>query len=549
MAGVDDTIDVLARAERVYDDVRRNRSVPLAHHYSITGKVQNLRKYNAGVLLYDQAICWNRIAWNIHLEAARKLHEEVIAAAQGTYSDAETNVARQASLAGLEIKWKESYAQFVSWTQKSKSRAIFDLLSIDSPIPLEQLEECNRDSSAAAMIKLERKLTQDLGRKLPDNVIFVDFIYVEFDRPLRAVCYRKGLTYFPTLMHDVSWDALTQWTKQLERPAKGVLGKADTGKASLALLTPILLPLFKIGNGSPNQDLGPVIRPDDTVVFCPTGILHKIPLHAIPIDGVPVIEKHPVVYCPSLTVLQHCLQMRSMMKLPNQHDSVSAARLVVNPMPTHWDMANTELVESTPNMELLSRALSARYIHGWNLEKRLVLDNLSGVVNFHYHGHIQYVKGSGLESYLKLGQPKEKRDEEEEDADDSSEPELNEKRLTANDLFSCRLAKGALVTLVGCNSGGADVSAANDVLELPMALYYAGAASTVSSLWKLDDVNGSMWAEAFYGDLMEQAGRDSGEHGIGEGISPGAPRTDDLVNLAVAMQKAVTRLRFDDAGQ
>jgi CHAT domain-containing protein len=158
-----------------------------------------------------------------------------------------------------------------------------------------------------------------------------------------------------------------------------------------------------------------------------------------------------------------------------------------------------------------------------------------------------------LKSYLILSEVLE-------DADTDDEDPPDEKRLTAEDIFSCGLAKGALATLVGCRSGGADVSAADDVLGIPMALHYAGAAATVSSLWRLDDGDGAAWASAFYGDLHEQrrgggsgpVARPEGARGSGEIVgddgAAGVQR-HGLVNLALAMRRAVRCLRLDADGQ
>jgi hypothetical protein len=43
-------------------------------------------------------------------------------------------------------------------------------------------------------------------------------------------------------------------------------------------------------------------------------------------------------------------------------------------------------------------------------------------------------------------------------------------QLSAEDLFGYKLATGALVTLVGCRSGGADMSGAGDALGLLMGM-------------------------------------------------------------------------------
>jgi hypothetical protein len=617
----EDAIAALSRAERVYDDMRRKRSVPLAHHYSIAGKMRQLHKYDAGDL-YDKAICWSRIAWNVHLGSLVELQKKPIAVEGGEVEREE----RQARLKELDTTFRESYAVFVSWTQKSKSRAILDLLSLDSPIPPELLKECNQSLPTADMIQHERKLVQKLAQSpfpqllnikeeldelrgemrqhpllknvmrirdgetiniggitemlqgFPDGVVLVDFIYVDVDKPLRALCYRKGLTYSPALMHDVSMDTLAAWTKNLAKPFKMPLGDVTSGRESLSELTPLLLPLFKVGRGSPNQKLGPVIRPGDTIVFCATGVLHKLPLHAIPIDAVPVIEKHPVVYCPSLTVLRHCFQM---LKTPQNKDSVPRC-LVLNPMPSHWDKAKSKPVQSTPVVKHLAETLGAKYLHGCDFSKHSIMKSLNGVATFHYHGHVQFKKVSALKSYLVL-------DEVSEDNDTNDDGPPSEKQVTAEDVFSCGLAKGALVTLVGCQSGGADVSAADDVLGIPMAMYYAGAAATVSSLWSLRDEDGAMWADTFYDDLHKQ--RRNAEQGVGDEQTSGSERErgaeeaasegsiekedvatkgndagqgdaamgferegsgaqgDALVNLALAMQRAVRCLRFDADGQ
>jgi CHAT domain-containing protein len=327
-------------------------------------------------------------------------------------------------------------------------------------------------------------------------------------------------------MHDVSIEALTAWTKNLAR--RKPLGEITSGKESLAELAPILAPLFEVGKGSPNPNLGPVIRPEDTIVFCPTGVLHKLPLHAVPIDGVPVIETHPVVYCPSLTILQHFFET---LKTRREKDSTPKS-LVLNPMASHWDKAQTKPVESTPTVERLASTLGAEYLHGCDLTKDSVTKSLTGVSTFHYHGHVHFEKTSALTSYMILSAIHN-------DDPSTEEPPLSS-RVSAADLFSGALAPGALATVVGCQSGAATVSAADDVLGIPMALHYAGAAATVAALWRLDDGDGAAWAEAFYGDLMGQGGY---------GAERAGGEVKNLANLALGMQRAVRRLRFDDKGK
>ncbi|KAH7210127.1 hypothetical protein DER44DRAFT_824752 [Fusarium oxysporum] len=47
---------------------------------------------------------------------------------------------------------------------------------------------------------------------------------------------------------------------------------------------------------------------DDLLVFCPTRTLHAIPLHALKIEGVPVIWRNLVVYTASVSLLRQCCE-------------------------------------------------------------------------------------------------------------------------------------------------------------------------------------------------------------------------------------------------
>ncbi|MEM1292833.1 MAG: hypothetical protein AAGH67_15315 [Cyanobacteria bacterium P01_H01_bin.162] len=65
------------------------------------------------------------------------------------------------------------------------------------------------------------------------------------------------------------------------------------------------------------QDMAPLIAPlatlshsEKLLILCPTGPLHALPLHVLEIDGEPLLARNPVVYCPSLNVLRHCLARR-----------------------------------------------------------------------------------------------------------------------------------------------------------------------------------------------------------------------------------------------
>ncbi|KAI1321722.1 CHAT domain-containing protein [Xylariaceae sp. FL0255] len=619
VSALDDALASMLRATQVFDEVRRYRSVSLAQHHSIAAKMQQLRKFSTADV-YAKGVAWNRRAWNIKHQFYGQASNNPVPSNE----DAAAKERREGHIKELRLDFEKSYAGFLVWIQRSKGRALLDLLSVDMPIPQALLDTANKDDTTKSLIEGEQKLVkqlsessfpenirlrEELGKQhvqmrsnpllteimrirdgdtvtpyeiydflqnLPDKVVLVDFFYVDFDGPIRAVCYRKGLTYFPALMHDISMDEIKAWTKYIEHPGKAPLGNAATGNAALALLTPVLLPLFKVGKGSPNRDRGPVIRPDDTIVFCPTGPLHSLPLHAIPIDGVPLIETHPVIYCPSLTVLRHCFQKLQDSATPTQSQH-GIKNLVMNTMPSHWPKADAdaepEPVTSISASNRLSVTLQATFLQGVKHTKDEIKSLLPGTAHFHYHGHVKYVPKAAMRSHLILDGNVRATVQHDLDANPPTTSELasqdreseKQSHLTAEDIFNCPLAEGgALAALVGCRSGGADVSAADDVLGLPMALFCAGATAVVSSLWKLKDEDGASWAEEFYEELtgiqQSDKGNISAEHIVDELVKEegkAGPDTEngkankavpDYVNLAKAMQMAVRRLRSDEKG-
>jgi len=200
-------------------------------------------------------------------------------------------------------------------------------------------------------------------------------------------------------------------------------------------------------------------------------------------------------------------------------------------------------------MERLAGLLEARYLGGqglWN--KRSATAALSGASLFHYHGHVRFKKGDALKSHLVLSKARGHQSvgDSKVDGDAGFTGGDDGSQLSAEDLFGYKLATGALVTLVECRSGGADVSGADDALCLPMAMHHAGAAAIVSSLWRLNDEDGVAWADAFYGDLLWQrdgpydSGTDAGGAGAGVG---GELRT--VVGQAAANQGNVGELDAD----
>jgi CHAT domain-containing protein len=73
--------------------------------------------------------------------------------------------------------------------------------------------------------------------------------------------------------------------------------------------------------------------------------------------------------------------------------------------------------------------------------------------------------------------------------------------LTAGEIFDLAI-EADLVTLSACQSGVAERRAGDELIGLTRALMYAGAVSTIVSLWTVDDLSTALVMERFYAGFL-----------------------------------------------
>lgn len=107
-----------------------------------------------------------------------------------------------------------------------------------------------------------------------------------------CLIYRKGevllVERLPVKLHNIN-----QWIDRvLDNGVRPLSGKSDAGEMQEpeALVEPVLY----------------FSRPGDTLIFCPTLQLHRIPLHGLSPRDKLLIERNPVHYCQSLSLLRPC---------------------------------------------------------------------------------------------------------------------------------------------------------------------------------------------------------------------------------------------------
>ncbi|MBA2395813.1 MAG: CHAT domain-containing protein, partial [Ktedonobacteraceae bacterium] len=88
------------------------------------------------------------------------------------------------------------------------------------------------------------------------------------------------------------------------------------------------------------------------------------------------------------------------------------------------------------------------------------------------------------------------------DAPNFSHIRLADRQLSAIEVFNLNLSSCSLVTLSACETGRTVVSGVDEVIGLGRGFLYAGAASLLPTLWKVDDASSAELMEMFYQALL-----------------------------------------------
>lgn len=451
-----------------------------------------------------------------------------------------------------------------NWVQKSKARSLAEAMGLNSADPRVQLKHMLASSSDVALLQEEKSLLdaieksalhhrfhlrvqyRDLQakmRKVPElkrvldlrdgtplelqeleqiqhavgtPILFVDWFYVPSPLPGRQgriflITARGGET--PTT-HDLSISPsdVAEWvntylTPRPENDDDDVLRRHMTHPNCRKQRFPKLEALV--------QPLAALSRPGDLLVFCPTDLLHRIPLHALEIQIDPndvskgkevLIRRNPIVYCHSLSTLRTCFWSSKAAAASTESYETAIFHHVTDKGSDRGRKSVHDLAArlgTTPYMDTAAT-------------KKAFVDVSARAGLLHVHSHISSKDADPLQHHILLHT--------EENSVDSS-------IVTTRDVFSMSLPPGCHVTLIACSGGRFRVNSGDEVLGLVPAFLYSGASSTISTLWDIPDSVGARFTEQFYDTLMD--GR------CGDEVSGW--------DLAKAFQRAVVEL--DDKGK
>ena len=214
-------------------------------------------------------------------------------------------------------------------------------------------------------------------------------------------------------------------------------------------------------------------EPGDIVWLVPHDALHYLPMHALKLDGQYLIERNPVVYSPSASVMKYC-QLKH--KGRREHALVLGDSL--GDLPHAGDEARAVAAIFRTDAHLQSKAT-----------KQLVKEKLEAeqgdidVLHFACHGYFDQFQP--LKSGIKLAK--------------NGEENPN---LTAEEIFALGM-HAELVVLSACESGVNDRKPGDELMGLTRSLIYAGTPSVIVTLWSVRDFSTRLLMQIFYEEWLK----------------------------------------------
>lgn len=542
----DASLDVFESYDQAYTDLRAARSV-LKGVESVTARTNIIvrwsfsKHYDIAMGICIEALGVGQLRNNFH----RTVHQDIDLIPQAAPSP----IRRIPSL----------FTELIKWAQRKKARSVTEAVGAEVIVPHNVITNASRNGDAALLVEREAELqnkiinevgdvvelsreldntraemrtcpsleqTMDLrdGRALTESqieafvaefgedVIIVDYVYLPIEytgmnAEILPMIYKKGrLASAFFVIDEVRGSKIKSWHSKVQTLVEEVF---DQGKPlsndSVDLNNPY--PLIKRA-----VDLS---NPGDPIVLCPTDILFRIPFHAIELaDGTPWIQRNPIIYSQSLSMLRLCHTAASAMEsaVPPSILAVQALSETDSALPEASNMGFTQKID-------------ASLLGGEEFTKQSFLAACAKSSLINFYGHVCFEPRKGLDQYLESEQ------------------------VTVRDLFELRLLPGTHVNVIGCQSGRADLGINDDQLGISTALFYAGAASMITALWSIDMADGTAFQEAFFDGLLAQSGQQHHQHEQEMLSGDHRDGSSGFLNLARALQTAVLRISIDEAGQ
>ena len=390
-----------------------------------------------------------------------------------------------------------------NWAQRSKARALSDVLGIGSVPPARIMAELEQHPASFSLLLQEREIAARINKVSPEERIglrkTLDSLWERMTQDSYLSEYlelRTGAALdADALASLITTDAETEyscvcidWIAVGERLFLIALRPGQPPQVVKLSLQLSAVRSFISTNLTPSgilrsnlRDTPEVLReldaliaplvdlsaPEELLILSPTEPLHALPLHALEVNGSPLLARNLIVYCPSLSVLRHCFARRQTRK-----EKPSAA-LFGDPSGDRSEAAKLVLY--------LERIFGTKAFIKRAVPRHTFTEALSDCDFMHFQGHAVHKPNDPLDSYLKLA----------------------DSHLTAREIFGLPNLQPKLVTLAACESAANVIETGDEPLGLIPAFLYAGTNSVLATLWKVNQKSVAETMRFFYDKLTK----------------------------------------------
>lgn len=227
------------------------------------------------------------------------------------------------------------------------------------------------------------------------------------------------------------------------------------------------------------------------------------------IDWQPLIHRNPIVYTHSHSLLRTCLYKAQ--EAATTHSPLHS--LFINGIPN--TPANAAYAAGRASARTLAHTYkSTPYLDSSGTKANFLAHAPSSRL-IHIHSHVEWTTAEPLAHSICFAPPGPDTTSsimgKVPGADADAEVET---KLSAREIFALSFPRGSHVSLIACSGGLVRVSPEEEVMGLVPALLHAGASSTVSTLWPIEDGAGAGFADTFYRRLnLAMEGEEDGAEG------------------------------------
>jgi len=527
-----------------------------------------------------------------------------------------------------------------TWVQTAKSRGVSDLLALGVILPAILTNAINADPELVQLVEEEKKKQSDLEaapvdskfyltkelemqrKKMREHPPLANMLNLREGEPvevdalrnlqtLRAATHaadskERDVVFIDWFVYGNIFGVLIV-TKSaiLALPTSVTLEMARNWKDKYLIHDPNLGHVLDDSDLTPLQELSSLIKPvientegGDLLVFCPTGALHGIPLHAATLDDTSrksIIERNPIVYTSSMTTLHHCVSREL------QHDRTDADSGTLNHSfvavfeetddidvdTATWGSTRDSLYQSAQDIgsnfsgsgvtvgqkvspQLLRQSFESDMMYFFGhcndsydniLQQALILAPVAEEQQLATDlGNLAISDGTAGDSSPGKSTPNSSVETSQTSitgsaatpspppvpiADAEPFPRLAPHHFTVGDIFRSKV-QASNIMLIACGSASESNTPGDEPLGIVTALLCAGTSSVIGTLWKVEAGRGMEFSRRFYDMLFNEAEaartRNANEpKSSPEGEATKAPLM--LLDMAVILQKVVCKMK------